>query len=192
MELNKSSDGLVRAPRLRQLLPIAACAGQVVADRLAVAAGVVSRVVAGDSSHPFATHHRGLFIGKGHHFQGVAQADGLILEAADHFQPSQHSKGSVKAAAGGHGVEMGSRHQSGQARFCAFNAANQIASRINANAGSSGDQPLAEQGAGSAVVLCEGQTLDGAVALQADGGHGVQTCAQARLINRCCPTGCLE
>lgn len=40
---------------------------------------------------------------------------------------------------------MGSRHQGGQAWFCAFNAANQIASGINANAGSSGDQPLAEQ-----------------------------------------------
>ena len=111
---------------------------------MAVAAGVISRVSAGDTGHALATHHRGFLIGKGHHFERVAQADALIFEAADDFQAGQDSKRAIEAAAGGHGVEMRSRNQSGQARVCAFQAANQIASGINANAGSSGDQPLAE------------------------------------------------
>ena len=144
MQFDEGGDGVIAAPSLTELLPTAADARQVVADGLAVAAGVISRVAAGDTGHPLATHHRGFLIGKGHHFQGVAQADGLILEAADHFQPGQDSKRSVEAAAGGHGVEVGPRHQGGKTRLGAFKAANQVACCINANAGSSGDQPLAE------------------------------------------------
>lgn len=138
---------------------------QIDRDGLTVARGVISRSRAGGSCHALASHHRGFFISEGDHFQRMPQLILLTLKCSSHLQASQNAKGTIKAAAGRHRIEVRSSNQSGEPGFSPIPPADQIAGGVNTDAQPSLRHPSGHQLAPLTVVCRKAPATDAAISL---------------------------